>query len=378
MSSPKTVATSAAMVAGGMYLLYKSTSTILTTVSKMQMNPFDDELGSVIREKGAPSYDEIKALGIIAGKSVLLVGGTRGVGYGTALAMAMSGASTVTIVGRSEASGSNAVSTIVGELDNESESTVNFVRGDIGTVTSANELIEKLQKCDTRYDYLIVTAAIFPHRKDPSPLNADGIEKSFGIGVVGRFLLFRKAHSFMKPPTEDPSHSPMILNVLASGGKMGKRFDRRLVRSLHGFHMFNIANFALGNEITLHKLTTSGGENSDGKPYAIPIVTTHPGILKTDLHRGQGLWMDIAEAIAVHFMGISKEECGRREVSILCTVGEKRRKKKISSLLTIVDNFGYGRLINNDMEKDVQDHGDWLWDLLVLMEGGGSIDEYKD
>ncbi len=382
MSSAKAIVGYTALAAGGLFLFYMSLPTIMTAVTKMQMNPLDEELGSLIQEKGAPSYDEIKALGIIAGKSALVVGGTRGVGFGTALALAKSGASVVTVVGRSEASGSKAVSRIKEELGSDSKSSVNFLQGDIGTVASAKELLEKLQTCETRYDYLIVTAAIFPQpkKRNPSPLNEDGIEKSFAIGVVGRFLLFRGAHSFMKAPTA--SHSPMILNVLAAGTSMGRPFDRKLVRSLHGFHLFNIANFALGNEIILHKLTThdgeSGGQNSDGAPFAIPVITTHPGFLKTDLHRGQAWLMDVGEAIAVHFMGSTEEVCGRREVSILCAIGERRSKDKPSSLLTIVDNFGYGRLINDDMKRDVKEHGDWLWDLLVLLESGGSVDEYKD
>lgn len=379
MSNNKAIVGYTALAAGGLFLFYKALPTIMTAVTKMQMNPLNEELGSLIQEKGAPSYDEIKALGIIDGKSALVVGGTRGVGFGTALALAKSGASVVTVVGRSEASGSKAVSKIMEELGSDSKSSIHFVQGDIGTVASAKELLEKLQRSEIRYDYLIVSAAIFPQpkKRNPSPLNEDGIEKSFAIGVVGRFLLFRRAHSFMKAPADDSSHSPMILNVLAAGTNMGSPFDRKLVRSLHGFHLFNIVNFALGNEIILHKLTTQdGGKNSDGTPFAIPVITTHPGFLKTDLHRGQGWLMDMGETIAVHFMGSTEEVCGRREVSILCAVGEKRNNA--SSLLTIVDNFGYGRLINNDMKRDVKEHGDWLLNLLVLLESGESIDEYKD
>ena len=380
MSGTKGVATSAALLAGGAYLLHKTLPSIVTTMAKIQLNPLDEEVGKLIQEKGAPSYEEIKAFDNIAGKSALVVGGTRGVGYGTALALAMSGASIVTLVGRSEESGSNAVSKIISELGGDStpSTTINFVQGDIGTVASTNKLVEKLQKGGVRYDYLIVSAAIFPQRKDPSPLNADGIEKSFGIAVVGRFLLYHKAHSFMKmASSNDASHSPMILNVLASGTKLGMPFDRGLVRSLHSFHLLNIANFALGNEIALHKLT-KGGTNSDGTPFVIPIVTTHPGLLKTDLHRGQGLWMDVIESIGVYFMGSTEEECGRRQVSIMNAVGEKRQAKMTSSLLTIVDNFGYGRRMNSGMEKDIAENGNWLWNLLLLLENGGNVKDYKD
>jgi NAD(P)-dependent dehydrogenase (short-subunit alcohol dehydrogenase family) len=387
-SSAKTIAISVGAAAGGAYLFYRSIPFLMTTVSKLQMNPLDPELGEVIPEKVAPSYEEIRALGVIEGKSALVVGGTRGVGYGTALALAQSGASIVTVVGRSRASGSRAVSRILDELPSSSSTKVNFLQGDIGTVTSTNDLLEKLQTGDTRYDYLVVTAAIFPQprKRNPSPLNDDGVEKSFGIGVVGRFLLYRKAHLFMKSPNNytqqgGSAHcSPMILNVCASGSEMGIGFDRKLVRCLAGFNMFNIVNFGIGNELMLHMLVQN--DNSDGTPFSIPVITTHPGFLKTDLHRGQGLLMDVAEAVMIHFMGCTEEECGRREVSLLCAIGNKRRRIKNSSsslsLLTIVDNFGYGRLMNGRTETDLKDHGDWLWEMLVLMERGGSLDKYDD
>jgi NAD(P)-dependent dehydrogenase (short-subunit alcohol dehydrogenase family) len=97
------------------------------------------------------------------------------------------------------------VSRIANELPEKSSSSspkINFVQGDIGTVASTNELLEKLRRGDARYDYLIVTAAIFPQPKsrNPSPLNDDGVENSFGVGLVGRFLLYRKAHTFMNHP----------------------------------------------------------------------------------------------------------------------------------------------------------------------------------
>lgn len=117
---------------------------------------------------------------------------------------------------------------------------------------------------------------------------------------------------------------------------------------------------------------------SDGAPFAIPIVATHPGFLRTDLHRGQGLWMDVAEAIGCHFAGCTEEECGRREVALLCAVGDKRREMPGLPLLTIVGNFGHGRRTNEGMRRDVDAHGDWLWDLLLLLESGGDVDGCED
>jgi hypothetical protein len=41
----------------------------------------------------------------------------------------------------------------------------------------------------------------------------------------------------------------------------------------------------------------------------------------------------------------------------------------------MVDNFGQGRLINRNTEQDLNEHGNWLWNLLLLMETGCKIND---
>ena len=120
-----------------------------------------------------------------------------------------------------------------------------------------------------------------------------------------------------------------------------------------------------------------GGEedNYDGKKFDLPVITTHPGYLKTDLHRGQGILMDIAEGVLIHFLGSTEEECGRRQVSILCALACNKFRRSRRSLLSMVDNFGQGRLINKNTEQDLNEHGNWLWNLLLLIETGCKIND---
>eukprot|EP00957_Ditylum_brightwellii_P191792 14600564-Ditylum_brightwellii.AAC.1 len=99
MSSTGSFETAAAILAGTGYLFYQLTPMIMTTLIKLQLNPINKDLGQVIAKKDALSYVEIASLGIVKGKSALIIGGTRGVRYGMAIALAKSGASRVTIVG---------------------------------------------------------------------------------------------------------------------------------------------------------------------------------------------------------------------------------------------------------------------------------------
>jgi len=347
------------VVLGSAYLFYMyGARPMLLSLMKLGMNPIDPYLGQVIPEHETLSYDQLHALGVLKGKSVLIVGGTRGIGYGTALAVAKAGASVVTIVGRNDKNGLLAVAKIRSEIgieddDPKSIPNITYRKGDVGTAASTKKLVKALQDDSVRYDYLIVTAAVLtaPKFRNPSPLNEDGIEKCFAIGVVGRFLLYRNATTFMnqsKNTDDDKSaslRSPMILNVCAAGdGKGG--FDRTLVRKLaEPTHFLNDANYAVGNELMLRKLLSVEQANAaDGSRFRIPIVSTHPGFIETDLLNDQGFLVDTLVPFLCHFIGTGELESGRREVSKLCAIASGTNQKQNAdvrkSKLAMVDNFG--------------------------------------
>lgn len=300
-------------------------------------------------------------------KRALLIGGTRGIGYGTALAMAKAGAH-VTIVGRSEKSGTAAVDKIRSQLDDGTSSSkdqVEFIQGDIGTICSATSLINKLAsiadtKDELRYDYLVVTAAVFPDWDAPSLLNEDGIEKSFAIAVVGRYLIYRNVNKFLRNDEND-SKIPRVLNVLASGMDPpgNNLIDRDLITGKRNVNnlLEALLTMGVGNELMLDRL------NKDN-PYT--MVSTHPGFLKTDLHRGQGLAFDVLEWILIALAGVSEEECGQRQASILAS--DKLHVGGIS----LVDNAGTGRLKSSSLNMLIDEHGDWLWTFLNELEERGA------
>lgn len=282
----------------------------------------------------------------------LLVGGTRGVGFGTAQALAKAGAH-VTIVGRSKDSGTRAVSNIK-EVSGASGSVVQFVQGDIGTVCTALDLVDRLESQDRRYDLAVVSAAIFPDWSRPLQ-NEDGIDKSFAIAVVGRFLVYRNMHRFM-------NGNARVLNVLASGEKLPLgMFDhdvatgKRNVTSL----LEAMITFGIGNEIMLDSLFKYDDNYLDKK---FTMVSTHPGFLKTDLHHGQGWLLDILEGVMVNLVGASEEEAGIQQSSILMS------EKLHPFGLTLVDHFGYGRIRDNASADFIEQNRDWLWKFLAAME----------
>ena len=192
--------------------------------------------------------------------------------------------------------------------------------------------------------------------------NEDGLDKSYAIAVVGRFLIYRNMHRFMKDNTR-------ILNVLASGEKLPSvamsKFDKdvalgkRNVTSLFDAMM----NFAIGNEIMIDALFKLDKHYQEKK---FTMVSTHPGLLKTDLHRGQGWVLDLVEGVMVLLAGRTEEDAGIRQSSIL--VSEKLHPFK----LNLVDQFQYGRIHDPALLQLIEMNQDWLWQFLTSLENKSS------
>ena len=232
---------------------------------------------------------------------------------------------------------------------------VEFVQGDIGTVCTALNLVERLESQGKRYDFLVVSAAIFPDWNRPLQ-DEDGLDRSFAIAVVGRFLIYRNLHRFM-------NDNARVLNVLASGTKMPvKMFDQDIAagdRNVTSLIQAMMA-FGIGNEIMIESLFKYDENHVDNNKFT--MVSTHLGMLSTDLHLGQGLVFDILEDVMVRLVGISQEEAGIRQYSIL--VSEKLHPYG----LTLVDHFGHGRIRDPMMADLIEQKRDWLWSFLTAME----------
>lgn len=256
--------------------------------------PLDEKIGTI----NILSDEELQQA--YQGKRVLVVGGTRGVGFGLAQAVARGGAH-VTVVGRSAAAGTIALETL--------GRNASFVQGDIGTVANSKALVTKLEQLKDPFDYFAVTAAVFPDWSGRPHQQDDGIDVPFAIAVVGRYVLYKNMFRFLKPQAR-------VLNVLASGEALPKHaIDHDLSSGKRNpTNLFDsISNFSCGNEVMQHLL------DEDPKVQSFTRVSTHPGMLKTELHQGQGVLFDVLEHVLVTVAGISVEDCGRNQASILAS-----------------------------------------------------------
>jgi len=321
----------------------------------LNLAPADDALGVI------PVLTPDELANHYAGKKALLIGGTRGIGYGTALAMAQAGAG-VTLVGRSETSGTAALEKIRAAVNNQGQQ-LDFIQGDLSSLKSVNELVKTLVSRPEKYDYLVVTAMTFPDWSAPTTMNEDGFDQSYFIGVVGRFMIYRNMYRFIS------GNQPRVLNVLAAGEKPMEHLDRDLAGGKRGptSLLDDLSTTALTNEIMLIGLEEKD-PNISGK---VSLVSSHPGFLKTDLHRGQGWLFDMVEWLLVSLAGISEEECGIRQASILAY--DKLHRGNLS----YVDMFMDGRARSPQLQAEVDENLDWVWSLLTDLEAKSKVAEEK-
>lgn len=307
----------------------------------LKASKYDEQVGRIQPK----SLSELQS--IYKKKKVLIIGGTRGVGRGIALTVGKAGAD-VTVVGRSENTG-EATLHLLNQQQQEARTgqRIDYVQGDIGSVRSAKECVKSLSKYASRngkFDYVFVTAAIFPYWDDL--MNEDGLERSFGIAVIGRYMIYNNLKLILKP------ESGRMLNVLAAGMD-DYPFDLDLASgsTTNGSFFQYVMNFACGNEMMMI------GLRQRNKFYSnVTRVSTHPGMLKTDLHRGQGWWLDVLEGVLVKLIGFTEEEAGIRQASILAS------SQLVEGRLNYVDEFLKGRLLGSKVPVD--DHLDWLMDLI--------------
>jgi len=118
----------------------------------------------------------------IAGRSVLVTGGTRGIGRGIARVFAKSGANVV-VTGRDGA----VAATTADELTALGGGTVTFVLGDVASADDCHAMVAAAVERNGGLDVLCANAGIFPDAKLATMAEAD-MDRVFGTNIKGTML----------------------------------------------------------------------------------------------------------------------------------------------------------------------------------------------
>jgi len=146
----------------------------------------------------------------LAGRSVLVTGGTRGIGKGIAAAFAAEGAG-VAIAGRDRAAGQLAAGDIAAATA-EAGGKVSFVAGDVSSRASCTEIVAAAIELGGGLDVLCCNAGIFPSAslREMSP---EQLEEVLAVNLKGTVFAVQAAI----PALEESGHGRVIVTSSITG-----------------------------------------------------------------------------------------------------------------------------------------------------------------
>jgi NAD(P)-dependent dehydrogenase (short-subunit alcohol dehydrogenase family) len=157
----------------------------------------------------------------MAKQTIIITGGTGGIGYYTAIGLAKTGAR-VLVTGRNAERGEQAVQAICSESGSDE---VELVIGDLSTRAGVNALADALLAKVGTVDVLINNAGMLAQERI---VNEDGFELDFAVNVVAPYTLTKRLK-----PVLSAARPSRVLNL--TGGKASGPFDPSDLQSENGF-----------------------------------------------------------------------------------------------------------------------------------------------
>jgi retinol dehydrogenase 14 len=202
--------------------------------------------------------------GGMGGTTVLITGGTSGIGKATAVAMAAMGANVV-VVGRNQERGGAAVEEIKAQSHNES---VELMLADLSVQAEVRRLAEEFLERYDRLDVLVNNAGLVQSKRTETP---DGIETTLAINHLAPFLLTNLLLGCLEQSA--PSRVITVSSEAQRWGTMDFE-DMQSRRKYRGFPVYGMTKLA--NIMFTYELA----ERLDGT--GVMANCLHPGSVGTN------------------------------------------------------------------------------------------------
>ena len=202
--------------------------------------------------------------GGMGGTTVLITGGTSGIGKATAVAMAAMGANVV-VVGRNQERGGAAVEEIKAQSHNES---VELMLADLSVQAEVRRLAEEFLERYDRLDVLVNNAGLVQSKRTETP---DGIETTLAINYLAPFLLTNLLLGCLEQSV--PSRVITVSSEAQRWGTMDFE-DMQSRRKYRGFPVYGMTKLA--NIMFTYELA----ERLDGTDVSANCL--HPGSVGTN------------------------------------------------------------------------------------------------
>lgn len=205
-------------------------------------------------------------------KNILITGGSGGIGFATAEALAAKGANII-LVARNEEKLKSAIHQIEGKTNNKN---ISYYTADFSSQTSIRNMADKVKNDHQKLDVLINNAGgVFPSFK----LSEDGLEMTIATNHFAYFLLTNLLIDLLKK-----SDQARIVSV-ASGSHYSGKIDFESFKKDKGYFIMKAyAQSKLANVL----FTAELAERLKGSQVTANCL--HPGFVKTDIGNKGTQW----------------------------------------------------------------------------------------
>ncbi|MDR1539282.1 MAG: SDR family oxidoreductase [Clostridiales bacterium] len=201
------------------------------------------------------------------GKVALITGGTGGLGFADAKALALKGAKVI-IIGRNQKKGSEAIERIK-KIDANSD--VSFFPVDLGNLSAIKSFADQMNKQLYRLDILINNAGVMMPAK--RQLTADGFELQFGTNYLSHFALTGEVFPILKK-----TDGARVVTIATLPGRYRIDFDNLQSEKRYSawvaYGQSKLAELIFA--LHLQRL-------SERNKWGISSMAAHPGLSVTDL-----------------------------------------------------------------------------------------------
>ena len=222
-------------------------------------------------------------------KTILITGGTSGLGYRTAYILAHESENKIILIGSNNKKGQQAVERLIYETENKN---LRFIKADLSSINEIKLLAKDLIK--EKIDVLINNAGALFYSRDES---IDQIEKTFALNHLSYFALTNLLLKY-----KVIKNGGRIINV-ASGAHRGIDIDfndLEMSNNYNGWKCYKKSK--LCNILFTKKLSDLTSKNN------ITVNCLHPGFVKTEFGKNNKGVISLAIKLLMNFFAITVEE----------------------------------------------------------------------
>ena len=237
--------------------------------------------------------EDMKSLGPIDGQTCLVTGGTKGIGWNSALQLASQGGQVV-ITCRDPARGEQAIHDIQEKIETNGthHGSVSMIQADFRSLNSVRKLAQQFKQRYGRLNVLVNNAGVLRTRRH---ITLDGYEETFQVNHLAHFLLTNLLLDLLK--TSAPSRIVNISSDAHNGARI--HFDDLMGEKNYGglraYGQSKLANVLFTYELA-RRLKGTG----------VTAEALHPGAVSSHLGEGEpGLFPKVFGALKLFFASSS-------------------------------------------------------------------------